>query len=141
MPLGHQHPNIGQQTSITHNGMVDAITPDIEQAIADTAAAGNMLQLRTLGGAIQDVPADATAFGNRHQSTLIAGTAWDRTSLPLLDRYWATRAPSFTGAYGNFESTPTPASVGLAFPDHTRLRLEELKARYDPDRTFSTWPE
>jgi hypothetical protein len=99
-----------------------------------------MMQLRSLGGAIGDVVADDTAFGNRHQSALIIGTAFAPSTWATLDRHWAPLEPHFTGAYGNFESRPTTASFELAYPAGTRQRLRELKSRYDPEGVLRALP-
>jgi Berberine and berberine like len=98
------------------------------------------MQFRSLGGAIADIAADATAFANRTQSELIVGTAFRHADIDHLGRAWAQLAPSFSGAYANFETIPTPMTMRLAFPEDTARRLRELKERYDPNSMFRPWP-
>ncbi|MEU6577871.1 BBE domain-containing protein [Streptomyces sp. NPDC046805] len=120
--------------------MVDRVTEDVENAVLTAAASGIMMQIRSLGGAMADIPADRTAFANRTQPELIIGTVFHRTDTGHLDRAWAQLAPSLSGAYANFETRPTPATTRLAFPEDTTRRLHEIKERYDPQSVFRPWP-
>jgi hypothetical protein len=134
VPESHLHPNVGQQAALTRNGMVDVLDDTVEALIRNAAADREVIiQLRSLGGAIGDVDARATAFANRHQSAMVIGTAFATRGRAELNRRWRPLVPHFTGAYGNFESSPTPASLALAFPATTQARLRDVKAKYDPD--------
>lgn len=135
-----EHPNVGQQLAVTHNGMVNQVTEDAEDAVLSAAAAGIMMQFRSLGGAIADTPADATAFANRTQSELIIGTVFHPADVGHLDRAWARLVPSFSGAYLNFEGIPTSRTMRLAYPEDTVRRLRRIKERYDPDSVLRPWP-
>jgi hypothetical protein len=134
VPRAHEHPNVGQQRAVTHNGMVDSVTQEFESAVLAAAASGVLMQFRSLGGAIAEIPDHETAFGNRHQSELVIGTVFRSMDEQHLDQLWNRLRPAFTGAYVNFESRPTAATTGLAFPPATARRLRKLKERYDPDR-------
>jgi FAD/FMN-containing dehydrogenase len=141
VPETHLHPNVGQMPALTRNGMVDVLDKRVQARVFAAAAEPDVLvQVRSLGGAIGDVAADVTAFGNRHQSALVIGTAFAPSTWATLDQHWASLEPHFTGAYGNFESRPTTASFELAYPAGTRRRLRELKARYDPEGVLRALP-
>jgi hypothetical protein len=136
VPRAHEHPNVGQQLAITHNGLVDDVTPDVEAAVLEALASGLFMQFRSLGGAVGDIHSDATAYPHRHQSQLIVGTVFHPSEELHLDEQWSRLAPAFTGAYANFESRPTALTNRLAYPRPTALRLQDVKRRYDPDGMF-----
>jgi len=138
VPRSHEHPNVGQQRAVTHNGMVDTVTNEVESTVLDAAAGGVFMQFRSLGGAISDIPADATSYANRHQSELIIGTVFHPGDEPHLDRVWNRLRPAFTGAYFNFETRPTATTSRLAFPPDTWRRLHQLRQRYDPQSVLSS---
>ncbi|NMO55879.1 FAD-binding oxidoreductase [Actinoplanes sp. TBRC 11911] len=141
VPGAHLHPNVGQMPAVTRNGMVDELDTTVQDLVLAAATEPDlMMQLRSLGGAMFDVVADATAFGNRHQSALVIATTFAPSTWATLDRRWAPLEPHFTGAYGNFESRPTVASLRLAYPAATRKRLRELKSRYDPEGVLRALP-
>ena len=90
-------------------------------------------QIRPVGGAVADVPADATAYANRSAnfSILVMGASRLR-----LDEAWDRLAHHFDGLYLNFESDLRPERLRDAFPPATLERLRALKARYDPNNVF-----
>lgn len=135
-----EHPNTGQQPAVTHNGMVDQVTEDLEADVLAATASGIMMQFRSLGGAIADVAPDATAFANRTQSELVIGTVFRRSDARYLETAWAPLIRAFSGAYANFETIPTEATTRLAFPEGTTRRVREVKAKYDPESVFASWP-
>lgn len=137
VPVAHEHPNVGQQNSFVRNGFVDKLDDDVERLIFELARVpGLPVQIRALGGAIGDVPEDATAFANRHQSAMIIGTVWGAGNVVTLDEAIAPLGRHFTGAYLNFDADGGQAITELAFPPATRQRLARLKQRVDPDSLF-----
>ena len=99
----------------------------------------SVIEVLSLGGAIDDVPRDATAFPQRDASWLIniagqwhdpAATedeiAWVRGTFAALETHLSG------GAYSNFmvENTATVAY------GPTLTRLQRIKAVYDPDNVF-----
>jgi FAD/FMN-containing dehydrogenase/DNA-binding HxlR family transcriptional regulator len=93
-----------------------------------------------LGGAIADVPEEATAYSDRgaahnininavwlpHQQIGDQETAWTREYLRALE-------PQQRGVYLNFLDRDDQDRVGMAFGDETYRRMRTIKARYDPD--------
>jgi FAD/FMN-containing dehydrogenase len=106
------------------------------------ASAGSpFLTVRSLGGALGRVPADATAFAHR-TAELMIGTAIGgpapavQAGMPALDAVWARLAPHVSGTYPNFNSTATEADLAAAYPTDTRKRLAAAKRQYDPANLF-----
>jgi FAD/FMN-containing dehydrogenase len=93
-----------------------------------------MVQVRSAGGAINDVPADATAYAHRHQQfsvTAISGRGDERFFAA-----WGALQPSMDGMYLSFQTDHSAEDVRRAFPPATLARLQRIKRRVDPDRVF-----
>ncbi len=96
----------------------------------------------TMGGAINRVEPDATAFP--HRDAAVSVTAWARWTDPAADddhRAWArglsaAMDPHTTdGVYVNFLSREGDGRVKAAYGDNYD-RLAAVKAEYDPDNVF-----
>lgn len=105
----------------------------------DPAFAGSIV---CHGGAIADVPKDATAFSHRDISFEYVGAV--RWTDPAEDRRWVEWARSkaaplaeySTGAYVNTLDTEGSASLRRAYSDESLTRLRAVKRIYDPDNIF-----
>ncbi|HEY7050299.1 MAG TPA: FAD-binding protein [Jatrophihabitantaceae bacterium] len=127
---------------VVRNTLTPALSDELIDAVAaETAAQRTMLTLRSLGGAMADVPADATAFAHRDAEAMLVAL----TPLPADARAeqvdealarWAPIAAHGTGVYVNFLSSDSPADTAKAYPDATYRRLVAVKRRYDPDNVF-----
>ena len=87
------------------------------------------LQIRSVGGAINDVDPMATAYAHRTQNfsvTAVGARDWD-----------ALMAGLTNGLYLSFDTDQRPERLLEAFPEPTLTRLRELKATYDPDNVFN----
>ena len=100
------------------------------------------VHLYPIDGAVQDVPADATAFGHRDASfaPVIAGMwpdpADNERNIQWVRDYYAAIAPhSKAGGYINFASPDDQDKVADNYGANYR-RLVEVKRRYDPDNLF-----
>lgn len=90
-------------------------------------------ELRAMGGAITDVPPDATAFSHRSpQFQLTAMSSSD----DRLRAEWQRLRPHFDGLYLSFETDRSPERLLDAFPAPVLDRLRRLKAEYDPTGLF-----
>ncbi|MFC4140070.1 MULTISPECIES: LLM class flavin-dependent oxidoreductase [unclassified Microbacterium] len=124
----------GQGEPLFRSGLVD----HLDDAVAAAAAVlvrtpgTHWFQIRSVGGAVADVPADATAYAHRSANFSItasgAGTAFDLA--------WNDLAAHFEGLYLSFESRSDAALLEQAYPPATLDRLREVKRRYDPDGLF-----
>jgi FAD/FMN-containing dehydrogenase len=107
-------------------------------AHAPSVAAG----LQAYGGAIADVPDDATAFGHRTTAFEYVGAvrwtdpAEDDVRIATARRSAAPLAAYASGAYVNALSDDGAAGVHRAYPPAKLARLTALKDAADPDNVF-----
>lgn len=130
-----------QHTGQQHIRLRDVLVDQIDRALGDALAESfrhrttAMGELRSLGGAVADIPADATAWAGRHQQALAA--TWVRPDGQTLeDASFAPLRRLGTGAYGAYSSDTTPAAADLAWPGDTGRRLRLIAERVDPDGLF-----
>jgi FAD/FMN-containing dehydrogenase len=119
-------------------GAVDAL------ARRRDAGSGAVL-LDTLGGAVARLAADATAFPHRDAFAVAQLLAsWDAGAAPtvvdatrswLRDLYAAARPLIGRGAYVNY-ADPDLDDWSEAYFGPNYARLQQVKAKYDPDRVF-----
>lgn len=135
-------PQQGVGEPVSRSGLVDHLTPEFANAAATflDSGASPWFQIRTVGGAVADVPADATAYGWREANFSIVALGLPSRSgsgsgLGSIDGEWERLLPFFEGMYLSFE-TSTPPPIERAFPPGHLKRLRELKRRYDPSGLF-----
>ncbi|WP_106401426.1 hypothetical protein [Actinocorallia populi] len=92
--------------------------------------------LRSLGGAVTDVPADATAFPHRRHGTLVIASVFPPQRGAGLDAVWRPLARRVEGAYLGFESRPDTNAFDRIYPGVTGGRVTRLWKHYDPEGTF-----
>ncbi|MEU5155393.1 FAD-binding oxidoreductase [Glycomyces sp. NPDC021274] len=134
--VGARGPHYGQQTGHVRNGFAVHLDRPLSERLGTLLGSlpGAMLQVRAVGGAVNDVPADATAFAHRHQNFNVAAMTHAPTS--LLDKAWEDVRPALDGLYLSFESAFSPQRLADAFPPPTLHRLREIKRKVDPDNVF-----
>ena len=99
-------------------------------------------QLRSLGGAMARVPADATAFAHRDRRVMVnAGAFYQGPEDHAEATAWAAAlADELSGgdpaAYTGFLGDEGEARTRAAYPGATWDRLAAVKAEYDPDNVF-----
>ena len=122
----------------TRSGLLDHITPQGAAAIAElvTAGAAGIVQLRSIGGAVNDVAPHSTAYAHRRQNfSLVAATSRQRRD--RLDAAWdGGIARHVRGIYLNLEMDRDESVLRRAYPPRTLARLAQLKRRYDPAGVF-----
>jgi FAD/FMN-containing dehydrogenase len=125
----------GQGEPASRSGSLEHITPEFAVAAARLIQSGvtYFFQIRSMGGAVSDVPVDATAFGSRSANFEVtaAGTSPER-----LNDAWDSMHHYFSGLYLIFDTDQRPERLQDAFPPKTLERLRELKSRYDPENVF-----
>ena len=114
-------------------GLLDHVTPDVARAMFGLADVPTY-QIRSVGGAVNDVDPMATAYAHRTQNFCLNGVG---TTQERLDAAWDDHiAPHTNGLYLSFDTDDRPERLHDAFPGETLERLRRLKARYDPDNVF-----
>jgi FAD/FMN-containing dehydrogenase len=127
------------------NALVETVTDEVVAAVTKWYASGTAGQLafiRALGGAMNRVPSDATAFAHRAVEAMIVGAAFRPVDAPddqlveAVRPFEAVKALG-VGAYSGFLGTATEDDVAAIYPVRTRQRLAEVKRTYDPGNLFS----
>ncbi len=100
------------------------------------------IAVRSLGGAVSRVPADATAYAHRQAELMFMTTTVGpqpavETARPALDAIWRQLAPHINGAYANFLTAATDQDVTAIYPTATYQRLAAVKRHYDPGNLFT----
>lgn|SRR6185312_3938113 len=129
------HPQRGRGEPLSRSGLINHITPEFAEAVSDLLGTGatHFFQLRAVGGAVADVPADATAYGWRNANFSVVALGSRATGL---NERWVSLLPHFDGLYLSFEASAAAPPIDLAFPPRHLERLRELKRRYDPTGLF-----
>ncbi|WP_240669777.1 LLM class flavin-dependent oxidoreductase [Actinoplanes solisilvae] len=125
----------GQGDPVARSGLVDHLTPSFCAEAARLLEAGTVyfFQVRSVGGAVADVPEDATAYSHRSANFSVVAFGSSRDEL---DAAWAQLGSHFRGLYLSFETDQSPERIYEAWPEKTLARLRELKREYDPDNIF-----
>jgi hypothetical protein len=131
---GSNHDAVGEPTA--RSGLIEHITPEFaaaaEQLIRSRAV--YFFQIRSVGGAVSDVPADATAYANRSANFSVTAFGPDRDRV---NQAWDELAHHFKGLYISFETDQRPGRLYDAFPGETLARLRRLKSTWDPENVFN----
>jgi hypothetical protein len=127
-------PQQGRGEPHSHSGLADHLSPDLAAELADLLDAGRtrLLSIRAVGGAVADVPSEATAYAGRRAAFSLAAFG---AGAPF-DDAWERLVPQLSGSYLSFETGTGPRWVERAFPPAHLARLRELKGRYDPTGLF-----
>ncbi|GAA0807577.1 LLM class flavin-dependent oxidoreductase [Spirilliplanes yamanashiensis] len=123
----------GSGEPVTRSALVTHLTPEFAAAAAALLAGGaaHWFQIRTVGGAVADVPPDHTAYAHRSANFSVIAMGADAGRL---DAAWAGLAPHVDGLYLSFDTRLD--RVADAFPPATLARLRDVKRRYDPGALF-----
>ncbi|GAA4061426.1 FAD-binding oxidoreductase [Nonomuraea soli] len=122
------------------------LSPDLSDAAIDTLAAAQVplmyREVRFIGGALNRVAPEATAFAHRDAevmiSTVLLGAPEDHPArLEAFEELWAGLRPHVKGAYGNFITHPDADDVAEVYPAATAERLAAVKRAHDPGGLFS----
>lgn len=137
--LEEAHPPQGMKV-IVHDTFIKDFSNEVIETIASQE--GLILQLRYLGGAMNRVPAEATAFAHRDNEVLIVAptfvgpNATDEEIAKALEP-WSKIEAFGNGSYCNFLSDASEKSITASYPEATYDRLVQVKKQYDPENTFS----
>jgi len=126
----------GQGEPVSRSGFIESFTPEIARATARMIESGEVFffSVRSVGGAVSDVAADATAYAHRSANFALSAMGTNRGRL---DAVWDTLlGDHIDGLYLSFETDPRPERITDAFPPATLARLREIKTRVDPTNLF-----
>jgi FAD/FMN-containing dehydrogenase len=131
-------PHTGAAGGATRSALVDGLDRETAEVLAGLLERGaaDSVQLRALGGAVNDVPADATAFAHRHQAFSVLAVVSPARKAALWAA-WEEVLEHADGLYLSFETDDDPRRLTEAFPPPTLARLRAVKAEWDPDDVFS----
>jgi FAD/FMN-containing dehydrogenase len=118
------------------NGLAVHLTSELSEGLAAGLSSGAtfLTAIRAVGGAVNDVDPDATAYAHRHQNFNVSSVGADPGSFR---QHWDALRPYLDGLYLSFETDQRPQRLHDAFPGPTLTRLRELKAIYDPGNIFN----
>ena len=135
MNMFPEAPHQGRGEPVARSGLVNEVTPEFTEAGAQLLDSGTIgwFQLRTMGGAIGDMPAEATAFVHRDavMHLTVMGSNAQR-----VDRHWENIRKHVDGLYLSFETDRSPQRLVEAFGEQGLARLRRLKAQLDPHQLF-----
>lgn len=142
----------GRRNAASMCGFLPAVTDqiiDIGIGLAEEFPTPFMfIELSQMGGAIARVPADATAAGPFRAAGwlyIVGGNCLTEAEVDAV-REWTFKGDAalephrLPGRYINFVSEDTEENVRESFGENTWARLQEIRAKYDPDRMFSYNP-
>lgn len=141
--LEEAHPPAGMKV-IVKNGFAHELSDDLIQIISEThgKSGAPALQIRSLGGAMNRIPADATAFAHRDSEVLMVdahflpGNVDDEAIQKILEP-WNQMEKFTSGSYVNLMSEATQKQIDASYPAATYQRLAKVKQTYDPENLFN----
>jgi hypothetical protein len=128
--------HVGRGEPAVRSGLVEEISEQFATAAARLLASGVVFffQMRSIGGAVADVPVDATAFAHRSARFQLNAFGTDRARL---DALWDDVYQHLSDLYLNFETDRGAQRLHDAVPPRTLQRLRLLKAQVDPGIVLS----
>jgi FAD/FMN-containing dehydrogenase len=127
---GDQH---GQGEPLSRSGLIEHLSPDFGALSAELLDRGlsYFYSIRSVGGAVADVPQDATAYSTRSANFSVAALGSGRSGL---NEYWDERMkPLMDGLYLSFETSLSPSRFADTWSPSALARLRALKAEWDPE--------
>lgn len=136
--VGGRHANTGQQRITMRNGLIDRIDRNAGEALREVMCSRITLvgELRSAGGAVNDIDADATAYPHRHQEAMIAFWCYPAEDAEV-DKAWAPVQSISSGMYGFYSSDTRPSAAKLCWPGETGKRLQGIVEDVDPAGVFT----
>jgi FAD/FMN-containing dehydrogenase len=136
--LGDAHAP-GNRKVLTNNAFMRELSDELIDTICEKPEV--ILQIRSVGGAMNDVAADATAFAHRDSEVMIVSPAFLAHGSSAEDEAealapWRKIAKFGHGAYINFFNYDGPAELEAGYPPATLKRLRAIKKQYDPQNLF-----
>jgi FAD/FMN-containing dehydrogenase len=137
-----QEPRFGASTNFFADSLDPAAAEAILEQLPESTAPMKVVQLRVLGGAVAEVPNDATAFAHRDRGLFVnvaamyADAGERDTHRAWVNGLAGSIGKDGSGGYVGFLGEEDEATIRAAYPGATWDRLRELKRRYDPGNIF-----
>jgi len=136
--LEDAHPPQGFQV-LVNNALISDFSDELIDIIVKNDT--QMLQIRSVGGAMNRVGPDATAFAHRASEALIIAPVFmspaaSQSEIDSALEPWRAIAKFGQGAYINFFNEWTSVESTAAYPPATFNKLVALKRQYDPENIF-----
>jgi len=127
-------PHQGRGEPVARSGLAEHLDAALAADAAALLASGasHFFSVRAVGGAVSDVPDDATAYAGRSANFSVVAMGGSNA----IDAHWAPLERHFDGMYLSFDTRQGPEVLGMAFPPAHLDRLRDLKRRYDPTGLF-----
>lgn len=134
----HDSPHTGQAPIKPRTGLIDHMNRETAAALTRLIDSRRvyLIQLRSIGGAVNDVSPEETSYIHRTQHLFVSAFG-DDPERRTLDDLWETLTPFLNGLYINFESDTRLERVKEAYPSPVFERLQRLKREYDPENVFN----
>src|SRR4051794_1068113 len=135
-------PQLASGTNFFADSLETAGAEAILEQLPKSTAMMKAVQLRVLGGALAQVPNDATAFAHRDRRLMVnvaamyADPAEAETHQSWVDGLASSLGKNGAGGYVGFLGEEDEESLRAAYPGGNWERLRGLKRRYDPDNLF-----
>ncbi|WP_053204616.1 FAD-binding oxidoreductase [Jiangella muralis] len=135
------HPTATARTMFADELDLGRVTQVLER-LRTAPAPMRVAQFRPLGGAIDRVPADATAYAHRGRAFMVNVASFlDGPDTKAEREQWvldtaAVAENGGTGAYVNFLTEDGETRAREAYPGGTWERLTQVKRQYDPANLF-----
>lgn len=140
--LEEPHPPEGVVPAVM-SGLVEDLSDEAIDALlfARASLGPSVLMVRAMGGAINRVSPDATAFAFRSAEAFAMLATFQPLDAPptaaeQLRDAWAGFAPYVCGVYGNFRAETDAGTVAQMYPPATLERLRAVKRAWDPGNLF-----
>lgn len=141
--LEEAHPPEGM-TIIVNNAFARELTDELITGLDGLyeRLGGSVLMIRSLSGAFNRIPADATAFPWRDSEALVISASFLPPDAPdgaaeRIHGEWARVTPHLQGLYGGFSDARPGEATARLYPPDVLDRLAAIKHRYDPDNLFN----
>jgi FAD/FMN-containing dehydrogenase len=123
----------------------DAAIDELVRRHADVPSPMSLVINGRMGGAVERVSREATAFGHRNANRLLlVVSAWwegdDDEQIDWCQGIFDAMTPHSTGVYMNFVEDEGAHRVRAGYADDIWLRLVAAKRRWDPDNVFHLNP-
>lgn len=128
---------------IVHDAFLKELSDETIRTVVELCRDSTpILQIRHLSGAMNERPADITAFSHRDSEVLIVNPSFVSPSateeeIAQATAHWSTIEKFSQGVYLNLISEDTGKEVEQAFSPDALKRLRQIKAKYDPDNIFN----